>query len=225
MKLLFHSKQTEVGPIVSFRFQPTQQTTWRAGQSIKLELPVGYGAEERRFTISSPPHQQDIVVTTRVSDSKFKQALNALQPGAEVNAYNIEGAFTWDETAKPKILCASGVGITPFRALLQQQDHLGESLAATLLYSSGTTDFLFTGELLELQQKHPKLEVLFLPQQRLSAKTIAAHCPDFAARPIYLSGPSAMVDDVGEQLVAAGLPQENLKKDWFTGRLGWDAAA
>ena len=66
MRLIFLGRQPEADGAVSFRFTPVEPLVWIAGQSIKIELPAGYGTEERRFTIAAPPIKEDII-TTRIA--------------------------------------------------------------------------------------------------------------------------------------------------------------
>lgn len=219
MTLYFEAKKQEVGHIFSFYFKPAEPLDWIAGQSIKLELPVEFGSQERRFTVSSAPYEMVIRITTKASNSEFKQALMTLNQGDRVQAHSIDGEFIWQETSTPKVLAASGVGITPFRAMLKQRDFENKPLEAMLLYANHSDEFLFASTLKELSAKHPAFSVVWLPSQRLNAQIISQYIQD----KVYVSGPSAMVDDISQELLKMGITQQQLKRDWFTGRRGWDS--
>jgi len=217
MKLHFLDKRREASAMTTFRFVPLTPLVWTAGQSIRLELPAGWGTEERRFTISSAPYEAVIEVTTRVGASDFKQALDALTPGTEIDAYALEGDFVWDGKSARPIFLAAGIGITPFHAMLKQRLHDDLPVEATLLYAGSDTALLFEQILRGWQREQPDFRLELLHGQRLSAGLIADLVPDFASRLLYIAGPQAMVDAVSEELLARSVPETQLKRDWFTG--------
>ena len=82
----------EVGNIRTFVFE-TGGASWQPGQYQTWELPQVEGdekAKKRFFTIAAAPSEGEFHISTRVSDSPFKQALNALQPGDEIEAHDLE---------------------------------------------------------------------------------------------------------------------------------------
>src|SRR3990170_8502700 len=122
MKLTLQDKKQEAKNVFTLVFAPDGPISWIAGQSIRLELPAGqYDTEERRFTISSAPHENHIAITTRTTPGLFKQSLLELKIGDIVEANAIEGTFTWKESEKPLIFIAGGIGITPFYAMLKHR--------------------------------------------------------------------------------------------------------
>lgn len=215
MKLRLLKSQSETADVYSFRFLPQEPIAWIAGQSIRLELEAGYSTEERRFSISSAPAEGYVQITTRQSESEFKQALFALTPGDEIDAFAIEGNFVWEEKAKQKLFYAQGVGITPVRSILTQLDTEGSAIEAVVVYAANNRDFLFKKELERFADQHPGLKVHFLSQQ-LSLVEIQKHIPsrDTVA---YLSGSSTTVDMLTSQLLKAGMHPQMIRQDWFTG--------
>ena len=213
--------QTAEQDAISFNFAPLTPLLWTAGQSIRLEVPGVYGPEERRFTISSAPSEQKITITTRVSDSPYKQALQTLSAGTEVDAYDIRGDFTWGDAVMPRVFMASGIGVTPFRAIFAERVHLGQPLPVTLLHASKAP--LFGGEFAAWQTAHPEFSFHYIDNQRLTAALAKQRISDLPQSLIYLSGPSAMVDEIAAELTnSCSVPETQLKKDWFTGRLTRD---
>ncbi|MGH7196742.1 MAG: ferredoxin--NADP reductase [Candidatus Saccharimonadales bacterium] len=220
MKLIFQRVQPEAGDVYSFIFLPAEPLQWQAGQSIRIEIPAGYGVEERRFTVSSAPYEKEIAITTKVSKSEFKQALKNLQPGDEVDGYAIEGDFVWNDDSTQKIFVASGIGITPFHAILKQRVHERQPIPAILLYAARTDDMPFKGELDAWQAADPNFKVVYVTGKRLTSELVATHVPTMTNSLIYVSGPSAMVDEIGDSLLRNyALPKAQLKRDWFTGHL------
>lgn len=225
MKVMYRSRRPEAGGAMTFIFEPTEPISWTAGQSIKLELPAGFASTERRFTIASAPYEKIIAITTRPSDSPFKRSLFALSPGTLVTAYGIEGSFIWGEDTAHRLFCASGIGITPYIALLRQRAHEGGRLDATLLYANRDDWFIFGDELTALAGHDPALSLRFSSGVRLSADLIVQAAAGHPGCLVYLSGPSAMIDEVSPFLISAGVDESRLRRDWFTGRPGWDEAA
>lgn len=217
MKLRFNQKYYLADTAYTFVFDALEPVEWQAGQSVRIELPAGWGTEERRFTICSAPFERHIAITTRVSNSDFKQALAALQPGDEVNAYDIRGDFTWQN--ERVVFCASGIGVTPFVAMLRQQKHEGLSLAATFLYACKGSRPLFVDEFKHLEQEHPALKLVLIADRQLTVADILPHA-DSAS--VYLAGPSGMVRQLAAELQEQGIAEGQLKSDWFTGRAGWE---
>lgn len=215
MKLRLINKQQESEGVWSFFFEPAEPLGWIAGQSIRLELPrKSWGYDERRFTISSAPHEGHVRITTRLSDSEFKQALNQLDIGAALDGYNVEGDFTWKESDRPKLFLAGGIGITPFRAMLAGRQHASRPLDATLLYASKDQPPVFLEELTAWAQQGLELH---LTDKRLGVDALTSLVPGWPGSLVYVSGPEPMVQDLSQQLKAAGLPPGQLKTDLFTG--------
>ena len=209
--------QDEVGNIRTFVFD-TGGATWQAGQYQTYELPQvedddNPKAKKRFFTIASAPSEGEIHISTRVSDSQFKQALNSLQPGDTIEAHDIEGDFLWqdDEMA---VLVAGGIGVTPYRSILLERAANGKPLNAHVLYFGRDDDFAFRGEFDGLMATHPELIIDYIVGESITAESIMRHAPEVKSTVTYISGPEAMVDAVGEELKNSGV---NLKQDWFPG--------
>ncbi len=207
--------QNEVGNIRTFIFE-TGGALWKAGQYQTWELPQIDGDEKARqhyFTIAAAPSEGEFHISTRISDSTFKQTLNGLQPGDEIEAHGIEGDFTWDDEL-PTVLVAGGIGVTPYRSILLERAATGKSLDAHLLYFGRDENFAFRSEFDELAQAHPELKIDYIIGEPITAETILAYAPEATEKTTYLSGPEPMVDAVGEELQKRGV---SLKQDWFPG--------
>ncbi|OQA11512.1 MAG: dihydroorotate dehydrogenase electron transfer subunit [bacterium ADurb.Bin363] len=124
MKFRIEEKRKEVDDIYSFIFQPQEPVTWQAGQyalyRVSHDNPDNRG-ETRIFTISSPPFQKRIMLTTNYSfeeSSSFKKALFARKAGDVVEAIKIDGKFTVNKEYQKLVFIAGGIGITPFHSIL-----------------------------------------------------------------------------------------------------------
>lgn len=220
MKLTFTAKHQETPGIWSFIFLPSEPLAWIAGQSLRLEVPGPYGPLEHRFTIASAPSSGHIMVTTRLSDSDYKESLAALQPGTPVNAYAVEGDFIWHDHKQPPVFVAAGIGITPVHAIVTERASRGQRLDAHVIYGSTHNPPLFYTTFAALAAQHAGLTLQLHPR-RITATDVLT-VPQAAARLIYISGPSKMVDTLRADLIAAGIPAPHIVRDQFTGHLPLD---
>lgn len=211
---LIESRQ-EAGNIKTFVFEGAG-LSWVPGQYQTYVLPqVGENEDARKrfFTIASAPSEGTINISTRVSASPFKQALDAMQPGDTIEADGIEGDFTWDND-EPVVFVAGGIGVTPFRSMLVERAATGKPMNAQLLYFGRDENLAFKDEFDKIASEHQELTITYVIGETISADTILAHSPLAMQRTVFMSGPEAMVDAVGEDLKARGV---NLKQDWFPG--------
>ena len=110
---------------VAFRFERPSDWTFKAGQFVDITLinPPETDAEGnvRAFSITSAPYQEILTIATRLRDTAFKRVLKAAPLETEVK---IEGPFgnstLHRNAARPAVLLAGGIGITPFRAMVLQ---------------------------------------------------------------------------------------------------------
>lgn len=216
-QLKFLSSRDEAGNIKTFIFD-AGDLQWSAGQHDTFVLPQAgteKSANRRWFTIASAPSEGKVYLSTRLSNSAFKQALNRLKPGDTIDAQGIAGKFTWeDETATPVVLVAGGIGVTPFRSILIERHQRGKKINASLLYFGRDDKFAFRDEFQKLAEQHPEFKVRYLINEPISAEKIIELEPLAEKSTIYLSGPEPMVESVGNAFKARGIA---LKQDWFPG--------
>lgn len=212
-------KKHLVDNIWAFRFTPDQPLSWTPGQFIRVEIthdnPDSEGTK-RWFTISSTPHDGFIQITTRITDTTFKQALAALETGQTIKLIEQpDGDFVWQESDKPLVLVAGGIGITPFYSMLKARGHSGQPVSATLIYNGRTDELPFKAEFEEASQRHPEFTVHYVIGEPLTAKRLAELVPDINASQVYISGPESMVEALGKQLEENGITNDNLHQDFF----------
>ncbi len=215
LKLL--DTKPETGNVMTFIFE-TGGLTWIAGQFQRYILPQAGTTEdeaERWFTIASAPSEGTIRISTRISESKFKQALKALKPGDTIQRKSLQGDFTWEEEqSRPAVLIAGGIGITPFRSILLERHATLKKINATLLYFNRTDEIPFLAELETLAKEQPEFTLVPIVGETITAEIILKRVSQASDRTFYLSGPEPMVESVGAELIKQGV---NLKQDWFPG--------
>lgn len=219
IQLTLVEKENLVDNIWAFRFTSTQPLTWIPGQFIRVELDHDNPDDEgtkRFFTISSAPYEEIVQITTRVTDSTFKQALAALTIGGALPMIKEpDGDFVWQASERSLVFIAGGIGVTPFRSILKQRVHDGQPLNATLIYSGRDENLPFKEEFDTWAVEHPELTVKYVIGERLTSEKIAELQPTINESLVYISGPEPMVETLGHQLKAAGLPDGQLQQDFF----------
>lgn len=220
MQLILRQKQARIGSVISYVFESPEALTWQAGQfmqyTLKHDQPDDKG-EKRWFTIAAAPDDKSPTITTRVSESTFKQALERLEVGDAIESDAPEGDFTWHDSDLPKVFVAGGIGITPFYAMLKDRAQTGKLLDVTLVYASRNDDIAYEQELNVWQNQHPELTVHYLVGEPAKRERLLELLPELNRSLVYISGPEAMVESLGEDLKQNGLPEGQLKQDWFPG--------
>ena len=225
MRLTLEEIKQETSDVTSFIFKPEHPLDWQAGQFFHYILhhePTDNRGSDRWFSVSSAPYEEVIRLTTRFASqngSSFKNALKKLKTGDDIEASDLEGDFILDNADRDYVFIAGGIGITPFRAILKQLDYEKKPIRVSLLYSNkGADNVPFKLELEELVKNHPEFQIhYFFSPDRLDEQKIRDLVPDFLEKMFYISGPEGMVESLGEDLTRMGLPQNQLKQDWFPG--------
>src|SRR5437016_3848230 len=108
---------------MAFRFEKPSNWTFKPGQFLDMTLldPAETDAEGnvRSFSIASGPHEETLMVATRMRDTAFKRVLKTMPLGSAVK---IEGPFgdlrLPNSASRAVVFLAGGIGITPFRSML-----------------------------------------------------------------------------------------------------------
>ncbi len=228
MKLKIEEKRKEINDTYSIILQPEEPVIWKAGQYILFKVPhdnPDNRGETRIFTISSPPFQNKIMLTTHYlfeESSSFKKALFAKRAGEYIDAIKIDGSFTVDSDDKKLVFIAGGIGITPYHSILLELENNEDSKDIILIYSNknaGNVAFKDTLDNLAANYNRLKINYIFSPQ-RADEDFIKKSVPDFQERIFYISGPIVMVKAVEEALQRMGVEKENIKRDYFPGLNG-----
>ncbi|MDO8468563.1 MAG: hypothetical protein Q7S29_02290 [Candidatus Peribacter sp.] len=210
------------------RFMPGQYLEWTLGHA----RPDTRG-NRRYFTISSSPAESDIAVGVRFypQSSTFKQNLLAMEPGGTIIASQLAGEFILPkDTTKKLVFMAGGIGITPFRSMVQDLLDRSEARSVTLLYSNRTASEIAYREVFAEAEKRLRLKVIYtLTDQkavptgwqgavgRIDEQMIRREVPDFADRYFFISGTRAMVLAFADTLQRMGVSPSRIRQDFFPG--------
>ena len=100
----------------SYRFARPPEYTFTAGQWFTLSIPSEQGPLDHHFSHADSPTESFVELTTRLTGSDFKNALDALPLGGEVKS-RVRMAASSSTTTRPRIaFLTGGIGITPSAA-------------------------------------------------------------------------------------------------------------
>src|ERR671918_2110991 len=95
------------------------------------------GPRRHISVVTSPTERGVLGLCTRLRDSAFKRSLVELPVGAEVEVEEPKGNFVLpEETDRPYVFVAGGIGITVFRSMLRYVAEEGLPHRVTLVYSN-----------------------------------------------------------------------------------------
>lgn len=232
---LIEKKRVAEGTM-AFSFEHPAGVEFKAGQHAEWTLinPPETDAEgnSRMFSLASSPSEQRLTLATRMRDTAFKRVLRKMNTGDTIQLANPHGSFTLHgDTTKPVVFLIGGIGITPVLSIIKDatERHLPHQLF--LFYSNRRPeDAAFLQELTELtNQNHNFKFVPTMTAPEKSGKTwngetgyidramIEKYVTDIRAAIYYLSGPEAMVAAMQKVLAEAGINDDYIKTEEFSG--------
>jgi glycine betaine catabolism B len=187
----------------------------------------------RYFTIASSPTEDTIRLGIKFyqNGSSFKNALKVVDANSILVGGQLGGDFTLPkDTSKKLAFLAGGIGITPFRSMVKYLVDTREKRDVVLLYSNKVSSEIMYADVFDQGVKQAGLKTVytltdpnFLPSGwkgrvgRVDQKMVEAEIPDWKERTFYLSGPHVMVTAFETILKEMGLPQRQIKIDFFPG--------
>ena len=210
------------------------EVDFRPGQYFFVNLPdVGHQDDKglrRHISVVTSPNEKGVLgFATRMRDSAFKRSLEELPIGAEVDVEQPKGDFTLPEdTSRPLVFVAGGIGITVFRAMLRCIREEGLPHRVTLVYSNRDRESTaFLDELRELERELPDFSLVLTMTQdpgwdgetrRIDAQLFADRLEgDLNQYTFLVAGPPGMVEGVQGTLAEAGVKDDNVIAARFSG--------
>lgn len=221
---------------MAFRFEKPAHFVYTPGQFVELTLvdPPETDAEGngRAFSIASAPHEDTLMVATRMRDTAFKRVLRNMPLGATVQMEGPFGNFVLHaDPARPAVFLAGGIGITPFRSMIVHAATQKLPHRLFLFYSNRRPeDAPFLDELQTLQRDDPhytfvgtmtapekssrpwKGETGFISPAMLSKVLVNVSSPI-----LYIVGPPGMVTGLRKTLKDAGFNEQDIRTEEFMG--------
>ena len=231
--------ETEVSEIIqrtpsvkSFRFPiRARNVRYRSGQFFFVTIKNNGKKLEHHFSFSSSPTEKSYIeFTKRITSSEFSQTLDTMAPGAWAHLQGPEGEFTLSKKYTQLAFLCGGIGITPMRSMLRYIADKQFNYNTVLLFgNSSLEEIAFRQELDTISAAYKGFRVEHVlsgpnipPGWKgltgfINKDVIAKSIPDYIQRLFYVSGPPKMVLALEEQLINLNIPENQIRKDSFTG--------
>jgi ferredoxin-NADP reductase len=209
--------------------------TFEAGQNADFTLidPPKTDAEGnvRTFSFaSSPGHRDSFMIATRMRKTAFKDSLKSVPLGTKLKVEGPNGNMVLHEdSSKPAVLFAAGIGITPFRGMLEWATEKKLAHRFVLFYSNRTPALTpFLDELETWRERNPNIQLVptitdstdpawRYESGRINEAMLVRYVGDLKEPIHYLAGPSGMVDSLKTLLLDRGVSRDNVRFETFTG--------
>ncbi len=220
---------------MAFRFAKPADWTYRPGQFIDITLldPPETDAEgnTRGFSVSSAPSEPVIAITTRLRDTAFKRVLQTMPLGTAVRIEGPFGDLRLHHAHRPAVVLTGGIGITPFRSILLEAIHGGGLPYPVIVFYANRrpTDAAYLDEIRALASQDPNLTVVPTMSRpdsaepwegetgHIDASMLQRHLDGLSGSIYYLTGPPGMVSGLRTMLVDAGVDEDDIRTEAFTG--------
>ncbi len=219
-----------------FVFTSDRKLKFTAGQYLEWTLAHDKADSRgirRYFTIASAPHSTDYRIGVKFYNpsSSYKKKLLSLKRGDPIIASQLAGDFTLPANKKKKLVfIAGGIGVTPFRSMIEDMLEKKEKRDIVMIYSNKTVEDIAYGDLLNRAVRELGLRIIPVITEQTPAMLatkqypatvdqhlILSYIPDYEQRLVYISGPHGMITAFSDLLSQLGVSRFNIKKDFFPG--------
>lgn len=228
------SKKEVASETMAFHFSKPAGFTFKSGQFADFTLikPSETDAEgdTRGFSLGAP-YEEDIIFTTRMRDTAFKRNMKKMPIGTEVIFDGAYGSFTLQNNTKiPAVFLCGGIGITPVRSIILQATHDKTAHKIFLFYANKTPkDAAYLEELTATQKANANFKLIASMTDTDGSKEwkgetgfftkemLKKYIGDLSLPIYYISGPATMVTSIRKTLNEAGIDDDNIRTEEFSG--------
>jgi ferredoxin-NADP reductase len=230
--------RTEVAEgTMAFQFEKPNNFVFKAGQYIDLTLSGSQpqlGPSDgmtHTFSIANSPCDKELVVTTRMRNTVFKQAISSLPIGSRARIEGPMGSFSVHKnTARPAVFLAGGIGIAPFLSMLSYATEEKLRHPILLFYANRyLQDAAFIETLWKLESANPRFR--FVPTLtrvasnngwkgktgHISSEMLLTHVGTLRGPIYYIAGPPTMVAAARRTLSEVGVDEDDIRTEEFAG--------
>jgi glycine betaine catabolism B len=218
--------------VKSFRFIPEEEFDFLPGQAAQLVF-NGQDRTDRELnkylSFSSSPTKGYLEFTKRISQSRFSQALENLNPGDEILLKAPVGNCVFQEDYAKIGFLIGGIGITPVISITEYIVDKNLSTDVLLLYSNRTDDDIaFKPELDRWQGSNKNIKISYIvtdcqPRDKTCIRGVidkgmmVEKIYELNKRIFFIFGPPKMVEAMDNLCLDLGCNKENIKTERFVG--------
>lgn len=228
-------KKALASGVYEFAFASDKPLRFAPGQYLEWTLPHAWPdarGNRRYFTVASSPTEPAVRLGVKFYDppSTFKRSLAGMRRGMMLSASHVAGEFTLPKDRGRKLVfIAGGIGVTPFRSMVQYLLDRQEKRSVALLYSNKTAGEIAYREVFDRASREIGMKTVYavtddpaaqgpgIHNGYIDARLIATEIPDYRERTFYISGPRGMVEAFKKTLHEMGVSRWRIKTDYFPG--------
>jgi ferredoxin-NADP reductase len=209
---------------------------FRAGQTVDLTFPdppyQDASGNRRTFSLAGAPGGDHLLIATRVRGSAIKRSLVEAPEGIALEIEGPFGSFTLPQRATRVVMLAGGIGVTPFRAIVEDAIARGLGHSLLLVHSNRTPEEApFLEELERWSRGNPRF--VYMPtmtrptnspvpwggeRRRVGRELLADLRPaDHDDALYYVAGPDRFVKAAVETLAALDVNEDRIRLEEFPG--------
>ncbi len=222
---------------MAFHFEKPEGFQFKAGQTMDLTIinPAETDDEGkmRTFSICAAPQEDFLRIATRMRDTAFKRNLKNMKLGTELEMEAPIGSFTLhNDISKPAVFLAGGIGITPFFSISKNAANQKLPHKIFLFYSNRRPeDAAFLSDLQNLEKENPNYKFIGtmtdMPNSKeewhgetgyINKEMLVKYLGENLEGPIYyIAGPPGMVEAMRKFLNEAGVNDDYIRTEEFSG--------
>lgn len=201
-------------------------SNFRAGQFITVFFPETGHVEGKSYSISNIISKNSFTITVK-GIGVFSNKLIAMTVGDKLSASLPYGYFYTEYDSSSLVLIAGGIGIAPFKAMIEESLVKTLNRKIILFYSNKTiADIIFKNEFDELMKKFPenfKLNYYFTQESvsgeikngRIPVEDIIEQAKNLSDTEFFLCGSISFVRDYWRGLKDSGIPEISIYTEAF----------
>lgn len=231
-KLTLERIEKKASGCFDYVFTSNRRVAFAAGQYLDWTMDVAKPDDRgnrRSFTIASAPSEQNLRLGVKFypKPSAFKKSLLGMKPGDVIYGSQLAGHFVLPKSHDEKLaFIAGGIGVTPFRSMIQHMMDEQQKRSVVLLYGNNKANEIAYSEVFTKAERELDLRTVYAVAEDagqgmhagfIDAALIQREMPDYRDRIFYISGPRAMVVRFQKVLNELGISKSRIKTDFFPG--------
>ena len=221
---------------MAFQFDKPAGFVFRPGQWMDITLlhsfPTDDKGKVRGFSIASAPHEERLMVATRLRDTAFKRELPKMALGTEVQIEGPGGSLALhNNPARAAVFLAGGIGVPPIRSILVHaaQEKLPHRIVV-FFCNRRPEDAAFLEELTRLHEQNPRYSLVATMTQmdkssrpwtgergQITEALLKKYLGGVPSPIYYVVGPPGMVNGLHAVLNQIGIDDDDIRTEDFGG--------